>query len=299
MSKGVPRAVPKIVLGNRSGTLALTQARGVLAELSEGWPDINVSQRTLRGRPHGAHELLEALTAGRIDVALQGLETLPTALPGGLTLAAVTKRLEPRAALVTRGAKTLGALPKGAKVGVQNARDRAFTFAARRELTVETYTGELDELLTLLGASELEALVVPSATLMQLGRRERIATLLEPQVFTPAPGQSTLALVVRKGDDLAADLAYSLQHRPSFDRVRAERAFAHQFSHHAPSAPHHIGAFASVSADGELNLLGAVASPDGELVIQAEVAGDAGEAEELGRELAQDVSAQLKQLVAR
>lgn len=284
--------MPRIVLGNRAGSLALSQARTVLAELSEGWPDVSVRQRTLQSRNLAnpeAGELLEALRRGRIDLAVQSLETLPLNLPDGLVIAAVSKRLEPRAALVARGAKTLEELPGGARVGVPSARDRAFVLAIRRNLEVKTYPGDLDDLLALLGARELTACVLPSATLMQLGRRERIAALLEPHLFTPAPGQGALAFVVRDEGELAADLAYSVRHRPSFDRARAERAFAQ----HAPSAAHYVGAFASVSGDGELSLLGAVSSPEGEFVIQAEVSGEASEAEELGRELAQDVEAQL------
>jgi len=285
--------MPRIVLGNRGGALAPSQARSVLAELTEGWPDVNVSQRTLGSRPgDGDVGLLDALLAGRINIAVQSLETLPLSLPGGVTLAAVTKRLEPRAALVTRGPKDLRELPRGARVGVLGARDRAFLLTARKDLSPELLSDDLDADLALLSAGELDALVMPSATLVQLGRRERIGALLEPQLFTPAPGQGSLALVVRDDDDLAGDLAYSLQHRPSFDRARAERAFAAALSA-LPSRA--VGALATVTPDGELNLLGSCADLSGELVIQAEISGEASEAEELGRELAQDVLEQLKQ----
>ncbi|ADI13474.1 hydroxymethylbilane synthase [Truepera radiovictrix] len=281
--------MPRIVLGNRTGAPALAQARAVLAELSEGWPDVSISQRTLQSRG-GADELLHALQGGRIHIAVQSLDTLPLTLPDGLSVAAVTKRLEPRSALLARGAKSLGDLPKGAEVGVPTLRDRAFVLAARRDLKVRVFTGELEDALALLSAQELGALVWPSAPFIQLGQRERVTTLLEPQQLPPAPGQGALALVVRDDDDLASDLAYTLQHRPSFDRACAERAFARQMS----SSAHHIGAFASVTADGELHLLGAAARDEGDWMIQAEVTGDAAEAEELGRELAQDVLEQLK-----
>lgn len=281
--------MPRIVLGNRTGAPALAQARTVLAELSEGWPDVSISQRTLQGRKE-ASELLHALQGGRINIAVQSLESLPLTLPDGLSVAAVTKRLEPRAALLTRGAKSLKDLPSGAKVGVPNARDRAFVLAARGDLAVTVFDGELADALALLSTQELGALVWPSAALIVLGQRERATTLLEPQQVTPAPGQGALALVVRDDDDLAGDLAYTLQHRPSFDRACAERAFAR----HISGTPHQIGAFASVSSDGELHLLGAAAQDEGDLVIQAEVTGEASEAEELGRELAQDMLEQLK-----
>lgn len=116
---------------------------------------------------------------------MQSLDTLPLTLPDGLSVAAVTKRLEPRSALLARGAKSLGDLPKGAEVGVPTLRDRAFVLAARRDLKVRVFTGELEDALALLSAQELGALVWPSAPFIQLGQRERVTTLLEPQQLPP------------------------------------------------------------------------------------------------------------------
>ena len=77
-------------------------------------------------------------------------------------------------------------------------------------------------------------------------------------------------------------------HRPSFDRVRAERAFAAAL----PDRP--VGALATVSDEGDLTLFGAVAHAG--RVLQARTTGDAAEAASLGAELAQDVAAQLDAL---
>ena len=285
--------MPRIVLGNRGGVLALPQARGVLAELSEGWPDVNIIQKTVQGGAQdGASELLEALSAGRVNIALQSLEGLPPTLPEGLVLTSVTKRLEPRAALVNRAGEDLASLAAGSVVGVSTPRDRAFLLASRKDVEVKTVAGDVDANLSLLATGEVDALVMASAHLLQLERRERINTLLEPATFTPAVGQGSLGLVVKEDDDLAIDLAYTLQHRPSFDRVRAERSFARVLSR---ATSHALGALASVTSEGDLNLFGAVTDMDGDLVIQAEISGEASEGEELGRELAQDVLDQLKQ----
>jgi hydroxymethylbilane synthase len=124
--------------------------------------------------------------------------------------------------------------------------------------------------------------------MMILDQRNRIDALVDAEVFPPAPGQGALGLLVREDDDLAFELAYTMQHRPSFDRVRAERAFA------AKLAGHLVGALASVSDEGDLQLFGAVAA-DG-TSLQARTSGDAAEAEQLGAELAQDVEEQLAAL---
>ena len=282
--------MPRIILGNRGGTLALPQARNVLAELSEVWPDINFSQKTVRG--DHAEPLLEALSTGRVNIALQSLEALPPHLPEGLVLAAVTKRLEPRAALVSKGAKNLASLAVGSTVGVHSPRDRAFLLVSRKDLLVVDMPNDINVSLERLALGEVDALILPSAYLLQLGQRERIGAPLDPAVFTPAVGQGSLGLVVQKEDDLATDLTYTLQHRPSFDRARAERSFAKSLQ---ALPTQEIGALATVTSEGELNLFGAVTDRDGALVIQAETSGEASEAEELGRELAQDILEQLEQ----
>ena len=280
----------RIVLGNRGSVLALSGARTVLSELSAEWPDVQIVQRTLRGgRGEDAAELLDALAKEKVNIALLSLEALPPTLPDGLSLATVTKRLEPRAALLTKGKKTLEALDEGALVGVATARDGAFLRARRPDVRTQTLSN-LDDDLASLAAGDLHALLVPGSSLIRLERRGLLDTLLEPNVFTPAPGQGSLGLVVREDDFLASDLSYTLQHRPSFDRAAAERAFARPLNEPKWA----VGALASVSGEGELNLFGAVVDTESGLVIQAEIGGDASEAEDLGLELSGDVLEQLR-----
>lgn len=281
--------MPRIVLGNRGSVSALPQARAVLAELSQEWPDVNFMQRTIQPSGDGQGELLAALLANKINIAVQSLEELPSELPDGLALAAVTKRIEPRCALIAKGCKSFEELPENPIVGVRTKRDSAFLRARYKTVRIELLPGDLDENLGRLASGALHALVVPSSSLILLDRRHHIDATLEADVLTPAAGQGSLGLVVRKDDDHAFELAYTMQHRPSFDRVAAERSFARAFD----SVRYAVGALASVSSEGELELFGAVADLEGDLLIQAEVGGDASEAKELGRELAQDVVAQL------
>lgn len=282
----------RIVLGNRGSVLSLAQARSVFAELTTEWPDVNIVQRVIQGRSTQSptDALLGAVTARQLNIVVASLDELPAVLPDGLALAAVTRRLEPRSALVNKGQKGLSELPKGALIGVRTPRDAAFLQAQRNDLRSELISGGLDEDLALLANGHLAALVLPAYEFIQLDRRSRLDTLLEVDLFTPAAGQGALGLVVRQDDDLAFDLAYSLQHRPSADRIGAERSFAAQLT---ARVNHAVGALATVSSEGELRLFGAVAAVSGGLLVQAEITGEAAEAAELGRELAEDVLAQL------
>ncbi len=276
----------RIVMGNRDGAEALRRARSVLTELNAEWPDVQITQRTVRAEAPAA--LIDALVAETLGIAVHRLDTLPLDLPDGIVLAAVARRQEPRSALVARGVTELGSLPQGATVAVGEGRDTAFLQALRPDLVTTPLTAAVDDDLGRLTREEVQALLLPAATLMVLDQRNRIDVLLEPEAFAPAPGQGAVGLLVREDDDLAFELAYTLQHRPSFDRVTAERAFA------AALPGRLVGALASVSPEGELSLFGAVA--EGGTALQAETSGDAAEAAQLGRELAADVEEQLKAL---
>ena len=283
-------SMTRIVLGNHSNALAIRQARAVVSELLAEWPDVTINQRTL----HYQNEqgILEALQANKVSIALCALEKLPYTLPEGLALAAVTKRLEPRAALLSREhTRDLQAIAPQARVGVTTSRDQAFLKVNRKDIHIDVLSGDVEQDLARLAADDLGALLLPCSSLIDSGLRQLADTLLEASSFPPAIGQGALGLLVRADDDLAFEIAYTLQHRPSFDRVVAERSFA-QILAVQPSRA--LGALASINDDGELKLFGMLTDMDGQFALQAEIYGDAEEAEELGRELAQDVLEQLK-----
>ena len=71
-------------------------------------------------------EIEDAMLDGRVDIAVHSLKDLPTELPDGLTLAAITKREGPRDAVCARpGIASIGGLPEGATIGTTSPRRRA------------------------------------------------------------------------------------------------------------------------------------------------------------------------------
>lgn len=283
----------RIIVGNRDGTLAIRKGRLVLERLAEEWPDLHLTLRTVPcGAGTDVSPLLAAVAAGQVGVAVVQADQLPLDLPEGLTLAAVQRRADARSALVARGVKAFSQLSQGAKVGVFTERDAAFVRAANPSLTTQLCEAQPEAEMANLASGSYQALVLAVATLAELDLRDRAEVLLEPDDFAPAPGQGAAALVVRDDDSLAFESVYPLQHRPSFDRLRAERAFARALA--GARSPVPCGALAHVSEEGELTLFGTVVK--GEAVVQASSSGEAREAEEIGRELAQDVLERLEQL---
>lgn len=282
-----------IVIGARASLLAQAQTRWVMERLKENWPETEFKIRTVQSKnsseSSAAEALRQALGKREVDIAVYSLKHLPTQETPGIRLVAVPKRVEPREALVGRGSKRLEDLPQGAVVGVNSLRRKAQLLAYRSDLTLRDLEGDVDDRLSALGTGEYDAVIIGAASLLRLDLRNRIDQLIDPEIVLPAPGQGALGLEVRLGDDWAEELAYSLNHRASHVRVTAERAFLRALGAGDECA---AGALATLEGDDTLLLQGVVASPDGRELIRAEIEGDAGEAAELGHDLAQDLLAE-------
>ena len=291
----------RIVVGHRDGAVALAQARSIVADLASEWPDISITQRTIApaAPAEATAALIDALKRNQLAIALVSLERLPVTLPEEVTLAAVTRRNEARSALLAKGVKDVSSLAAGTVIGVPGPRDAGFVAALAAGLEPVSLDDSVDSSLRRLAEGEYGALILPASALIDMDRRSVVEQLLDPEVFPPAAGQGSLGLLVREQDDAAFELAYTLQHRPSFDRVRSERAFTAALSGSDQVAKQGgvrtIGALATVTSDGELSLFGAVISKGG-MMLQATTTGEASEAEDIGRELAQDFIQQLAAL---
>src|ERR1700688_3876362 len=129
-------------IGTRGSPLALAQAAitrdllirsGLVAE--DGIETVviktsgdRIQDRSLAdigGKGLFTKEIEEALSTGRIDLAVHSLKDLPAWMQDGLTLTAVLPRADPRDALLSPIAETIAALPRGARVGTSSPRRKA------------------------------------------------------------------------------------------------------------------------------------------------------------------------------
>src|SRR5919198_3259421 len=112
--KGVQR-MERVTIGTRGSALALWQAHWVRDRLRERYAGLDVQVETIAVPADTAPEvpiaqlgtkgvftktLEDALLQGRIDIAVHSLKDLASALPPGLSLAAIPRREDPREALV-------------------------------------------------------------------------------------------------------------------------------------------------------------------------------------------------------
>jgi hydroxymethylbilane synthase len=285
-----------IRIATRGSPLALVQARAVASRLEEGGALVEVvPMRTegdrraearlaaIGGKGLFVREIEEALVRRAVDVAVHSLKDLPAQLPEGLTLAAYPEREDPRDVLVGRVPGGLEDLPPGAVVGTSSPRRRALVLSRRPDLVVEPVRGNVDTRLRKLEAGECDALLLAAAGLARLCLTPKHVSPLAPEVFVPAVGQGVLALEARADDVATLAALRGLDHTPTRACATAERAFLARLgaSCVTPMAAH------ARLIGGRLTIDGLVAGEDGREVLRERAEGDAGDAEALGRRVAE------------
>jgi hydroxymethylbilane synthase len=267
-----------IRIATRGSALALAQANQILAQCQAAFPaeqfELLVVKTTgdklqtasLSGGalPKGlfTKELEVALLEQRADFAVHSLKDLPTELPAGLRLGAVTERADVRDVLIYRHIEFLAQAPGGAPVQSRRrgfkpelsiaalpARATVATSSTRRAAQLQEIRPDLQivpirgnvgtRLRKLAEQSELDALVLASAGLGRLqvdslpGGQLRgldvppglAMTPLSVSQMLPCVGQAAIGLETRAHDERVARLCERLNHQPTLQCVTAERSF--------------------------------------------------------------------------
>jgi hydroxymethylbilane synthase len=132
--------------------------------------------------------------------------------------------------------------------------------------------GNVDTRLRKLEEGDFDAMVLAMAGLRRLGR-DGGAAPLDPIAVTPAPGQGTLALEGRRGDERSAELAAAVTDPDALVCLTAERAAVERIEATCNTP---VGAYAELGDDGLL-LAAFAGLPDGSTWIRDAVLGDAAE----------------------
>jgi hydroxymethylbilane synthase len=281
----------KIIIGSRGSQLALWQSNWVKDRLADAGleveikgikttgdklQDVPLAQSGTKGL--FTKEIEEALAGGTVDVAVHSMKDLPTDQPAGLVIAAVPEREDARDVLISRDGRNFGHLPAGARVGTSSVRRQAQLRRLRGDLNLVPLRGNLDTRLKKLERGDCDALVLAAAGVHRLGLRDRITEYFSPDAMCPAVGQGALAIEIRQGDERTERAVRPLDHVPTHQAVRAERALLRHLGGgcQVPIAAH------AVATGGQLNLVGLVASLDGSLVKRAAAAGTIEDPEGLG-----------------
>ena len=285
-------------LGTRGSQLALAQARLVADRLEAAAPGLAVELVTIatagdrdQSTPLAEGErpgwfttaIQEALQRGEVDIAVHSLKDLPTRRPGGLVIAAVPLREDPRDALVSRTGASLRDLPRGSVVGTGSPRREAQLRELRPDLDIRPIRGNVETRIRKVRDGEYDAAVVALAGLRRLGLETEAAEIFGLEEMLPAPGQGALAVECRADDARARDLLARVDDPAVRLAVTAERSFLAAIeggcSFPAAAYAEHFGS--------TLKLHALVAS--GGRIIRSKMGGPAETAAGLGRQLAEDL----------
>lgn len=283
------------ILGTRGSRLALVQAESCAEKLratgtevdvrvvkttSEHHPDVPLS--IIDQRDVFTRQLDEALLSGGIDLAVHSLKDIPTELPEGIVIAAVTERGNSSDALVSDGRYTVDNLPERAVVATSSLRRRAQLLHRRPDLQIVEIRGNVDTRIRKMREGQADALVLACAGLERL-ELDAPHTVIPWETMLPAVGQGALAIATLERHPLRQEIRATLNHEPTEQAALAERALLRKLEGGC-RVP--VGARGVAEGD-EVRLRGIVSSPDGALLYKGEVKGQLPEAvgEGLAREL--------------
>lgn len=184
-------------------------------------------------------------------------------------------------------AGSLSEIRPGARVGTASLRRRSELLALRPDLEVVELRGNVDTRLRRLAEGELDGIVLAAAGLRRLGREGEISFTFSIDQLVPAPGQGSLALEGRSGDDAAAAAAAELTDREALIELTAERAAVAGLD---ASCETPVGVCAR-HEKGSLVLRGFAGLPDGSEHVRELVEGDATQPVALGGALVERMAA--------
>ena len=295
-----------IYIATRGSALALAQSKMILAQCRAAFPEESFDLKIIKTTgdkmqsaslasaelPKGlfTKEIEEALLENEADLAVHSLKDLPTELPSGLKLGAVTRRADVRDVLVyrdlecmvnsvdhTRPAQqnkrgyrplmTVRALPHGATVATSSTRRSAQVLEQRPDLKVVPIRGNVGTRLNKIADQpELDATILAAAGLERLGFRITpagqlqgdgippglSATALSVSEMLPCVGQAAIGIEIRENDPRLEAICAKLNDAETLACVTAERAFLSTMGGGCHLA---VGAYAQLSG-AELVLRG-------------------------------------------
>jgi hydroxymethylbilane synthase len=289
----------EVRIGTRASKLALWQAHFIQGKIEAAGRPTEIIEITTTGdhildvplsqigdKALFTKELDVALLDGRIDLAVHSLKDLPTKLPEGIAIAAVSEREDPSDAFVAHPDLDgdLSDLPEGSTIATSSLRRGAQLKAWRSDLVIEPVRGNVITRLEKLDASDWGGMILASAGLIRLKLADRIRHRVDQSIMLPAVSQGALGVACREDDHpLTSFLRELVHHRNTEVATSCERAFLRRLEGGC-TVP--VGAHAIVN-DGRLILEGCVASLDGRRVVRGQHEGGVADADAIGTALAE------------
>jgi len=230
-----------IKIGTRKSPLALIQTNMVIHQIKQYFPAINceivpittsgdlIQNKPLYdigGKALFLKEIEQALLDKKIDIAVHSLKDVPGRIPKDLIIAAVLEREDARDVFVCLKYRSIEELPQNAVIGSSAVRRKLFIQKIRPDLKVVVFRGNVDTRIKKLINNEVDATILAYAGLKRLNAfNPQYCHVIELEQMLPCIGQGVVAIEIRKDDHNMLEICKQINHLPTFELIRPERAF--------------------------------------------------------------------------
>ncbi len=288
----------KLIIATRASQLALWQAYFVKAQIEKRYPGITVELNEITsrgdkildkplaligGKGHFTKELEDEMLAGHAHLAVHSLKDVPTFIPEGLELAAITERQDQSDVLLSHRYASLEELPEGAVVGTTSLRRRMQLLQRRPDLQVRDLRGNVNTRLRKLAEGQYDAIILAYIGLARLDLLKGIPHVQRLEWMIPPMGQAALGIEIVAGNEKVREIAMSLDDPETHLCTEIEREFVAAIGAGC-SAP--VAVNARIAPEG-IDLRAMLGYPDGTEILYEEMLLPKSEAEGAGKRLAE------------
>jgi hydroxymethylbilane synthase len=290
----------KIVIATRRSDLALWQAYFVKEKIETAYPNMEVELNLITsngdkvldvplaligGKGHFTKELEDEMLAGNAHMAVHSLKDVPTFIPDGLELVAITERQDQSDVFLSHKYSSLEELPQGAVVGTTSLRRRMQLLQKRPDLKVQDLRGNVNTRLRKLAENQYDAIILAFIGLHRLDLLKDIPFVqkLPLSMMIPPMGQAALGIEIITGNEKVREIAMILNDQNTFICTQVERDFIASIGAGC-SAP----VACNATIDGEtITLQTMIGYPDGTNILFETLSAHLNEYSTLGSKMAQ------------
>jgi len=290
--------VEQLIIATRASNLALWQAYHIKDRIETTFPEVSVALNEITskgdkildkplaligGKGHFTKELEDEMLAGNAHLAVHSLKDVPTYIPDGLELCAITQRQDQSDVLLSHTYKNLDDLPQGATVGTTSLRRRMQLLERRPDLKVKELRGNVNTRLRKLKEGQYDAIILAYIGLHRLDLLKDIPFVEKLDFFIPPMGQAALGIEIVSSNDRIREIAMTLNDTNSFVCTKLERDFVSAIGAGC-SAPVAVNA---IIKDDDITVKAMLGYPDGTHIMHKELTAKVNACDSLGQELAE------------
>ena len=290
----------KLTIATRGSKLALWQSNHIKSVIETQFRDVEVELKIIitsgdkildvplakiGGKGLFLKEIEESMLRGEAQMAVHSLKDVPTVMPEGLLLSAITLREDVRDAMLSEKYPDINSLPQGAVVGTSSLRRRMQLVKQRPDLVIKDLRGNVDTRIRKLKEGEFDAIILAAAGINRLGFSDLVEYFypISLDEMLPAMGQGALGIET-VNEPWVLEIASFLEDENSRIETTIERGFVDTLQGGC-QVP--IGVSARVQENGDVIVRSTLGMPDGSEVMGDEITVSKNQTQRVGEAMAE------------